>query len=174
MEPDLDKKSFLIFDYCSNFEFFRVNKNGVEAKAVKSLTENIFNIRVKIAKELEHIDFQTDYYQIKRNEFINSLLKEIEAIDEERFYAKQRIKFIHKYKNKNTWNSISDKMVNDIENEIAPIIFSTDENDLAKRFDLLIYQIELFYLQGMSISKPKQKVFNTAEKLEKKGKSSPD
>lgn len=167
--PDLDKKSFLIFDYCSNFEFFRVNKNGVEAKAVKSLTENIFNIRVKIAKELEHIDFQTDYYQIKRNEFINSLLKEIEAIDEERFYAKQRIKFIHKYKNKNTWNSISDKMVNDIENEIAPIIFSTDENDLAKRFDLLIYQIELFYLQGMSISKPKQKVFNTAEKLEKKG-----
>lgn len=33
-----DKKRFLIFDYCGNFEYFRENKNGYETGETKSLT----------------------------------------------------------------------------------------------------------------------------------------
>ncbi len=41
----LDKDSFRIFDYCSNFEFFRENKKCKESTLSKSLTENLFNIK---------------------------------------------------------------------------------------------------------------------------------
>jgi type I site-specific restriction endonuclease len=40
------KKSFRIFDYCCNFEFFRVNPNGIQANIIKPLTECLFNIRL--------------------------------------------------------------------------------------------------------------------------------
>ena len=36
------KKRFLIFDYCLNFDFFRMKPNGYEAKETKTLVENIF------------------------------------------------------------------------------------------------------------------------------------
>ncbi len=47
-----DKEAFLIFDYCSNFEFFRVCKNGTDGLTVNSLTAILFNIQVKIAQTL--------------------------------------------------------------------------------------------------------------------------
>jgi Type I site-specific restriction-modification system, R (restriction) subunit and related helicases len=36
---DMDKEDFLIFDFCGNFEFFRVNDRGKEVKNAPSLTE---------------------------------------------------------------------------------------------------------------------------------------
>ncbi|MBF0259364.1 MAG: DEAD/DEAH box helicase family protein, partial [Desulfamplus sp.] len=104
--PGLDKNSFLIFDYCTNFEFFRVNKNGTEAKMVKSLTENLFNVRVRIAQALQHLDFQTATYQAHRADLIKQLHKEVCGIDESLFASQLRIEFIHRYKRKEEWESI--------------------------------------------------------------------
>ncbi|MGM0641385.1 MAG: DEAD/DEAH box helicase family protein, partial [Thermotogota bacterium] len=167
--PYDDKKNFLIFDYCSNFEFFRINKNGVEGVSVKSLSENIFNIKVKIARELEHSDFQNEHYKSFRDELVQSFVKEINRLDENLFSNKMRIKYIHRYKNIEKWNSISEKMVKELEDEIAPVLIPSEDPESAKRFDLLMYTLELFYLQGISIYKQRSKLVSTAEKLETKG-----
>ncbi|MDM8536937.1 DEAD/DEAH box helicase family protein [Desulfobacterales bacterium HSG17] len=164
-----DKESFLIFDYCSNFEYFRVNKNGIEGKTVKSLTENLFNIKVKIAQELEHLDFQTDEYNLHRAKLVEQLHKALTDIDETRFSSRLRIKYIHRYNKVEKWESISDQMVRELEEQIAPLIIPVEENELAKRFDYLMFTIELAYLQGIPASKPKVKVINTAERLAEKG-----
>ena len=187
-----DKESFLIFDYCANFEFFRVNKNGIEGKRVKSLTENLFNIRVKIAQELEHLDYQADaQYLIKdghdaspeknapthfvsavkthRSNLVAQLHKSVAAIDESRFSSRLRIEYLHRYNKLEKWASISDEMVHELEEEIAPLIVPLEENELAKRFDYLMYTIELAWLQGIPASKPKIKVIRTAERLAEKG-----
>jgi type I restriction enzyme R subunit len=55
--PGIDKDGFLIFDYYRNFEFFEISKKGKEVSAQKSLTENIFNIKIDIIKALEHLDY---------------------------------------------------------------------------------------------------------------------
>lgn len=36
-----DKRRFLIFDYCGNFEYFREHIEGFVSKETKSLSENI-------------------------------------------------------------------------------------------------------------------------------------
>lgn len=40
-----DKRRFLIFDYCGNFEFFRAHTEGFTANETRSLSESIFESR---------------------------------------------------------------------------------------------------------------------------------
>lgn len=53
-----DKKRFLIFDYCGNFEYFRAHKEGFESKETKSLSENIFGKQVRLAVMLQESALQ--------------------------------------------------------------------------------------------------------------------
>ena len=43
-----DKRRFLIFDYCGNFEYFREHKEGYEVRETKTLSENILASRLKL------------------------------------------------------------------------------------------------------------------------------
>jgi len=165
----IDKEEFIIFDYCSNFEFFRTNKNGKEAKSYKPLTENLFNIRNQIIKELQHSDYQTEEHTKHREELIENILKEVKSIDETKFDARMKIQYIHKYSQNNTYTDLKDCDIREIEEHIAPLIQSTDDDELAKRFDYLMYTIELAELRGIKASKSKNRVVETAMSLESKG-----
>ncbi len=172
--PDLfgvgqDKDSFLIFDYCGNFEFFRIEKNGTEAPAIKSLTEMLFILQIKIAQKLEHLDYQSEPYQSHRNQLVEELYNAVHTIDKELFSSQMRIEYIHRYRQREKWNSISDTMLRELQEELAPIIPAGQENELAKRFDVLMYTIELATLEGMAVPRQQHKVILTAEKLEEKG-----
>lgn len=41
----MDKEKFLIFDYCNNFEYFRVNPHGKDSGFIETLAEKIFYVR---------------------------------------------------------------------------------------------------------------------------------
>jgi len=164
-----DKAEFVIFDYCGNFEYFRANKNGHEAKAVKSLSENLFNIRARIAQELQHSDHQTDDLIAHRETLIGELLATVRAIDETRFSSQMRIEYIHRYKKCERWQTISDEMLRELEHHIAVIIPPVEDEELAKRFDYLMYTIEYAALRGEPIQRPQTKVQVTAENLSKIG-----
>ncbi len=165
-----DKESFLIFDYCSNFEYFRVNKNGAEVRSVKSLTENLFNIQVKIAQELQSLDYQDNEHKERRKELVEQLHKGVADINESLFSSQLRIEYIHRYNNYAKWETISDEMVRELDKQIALLIAPIEENELAKRFDYLMFTIELAHLQGLPTPNiPMLKVINTAERLAEKG-----
>ncbi len=164
-----DKQGFRIFDYCSNFEFFKTNKNGREASLTKSLTENIFNIRVNIIKELQSLSYQTSEYIEHKNSLVEGIIKDIRSIDENKFNARMKLKFIHKFGNKNAFENLSDSDVRNLEDYISPLVPTIDDDELAKRFDYLMYTIEYSDLKGVSAHKPKNRVVNIAEKLTFKG-----
>lgn len=165
----LDKDGFRIFDYCGNFEFFRTNKNGKEAKMLKSLTESLFNIKISIIKELQNFDFQTEEYISHRETMIEGILKEALVIDETKFNSRMKIKYIHKFNQRKAYENLKDFDVRELEEHIAPIIPAIDDDELAKRFDYLMYTIEYADLKGVIASRPKNRVVITAEKLTDKG-----
>ncbi|MDP4145785.1 MAG: DEAD/DEAH box helicase family protein [Bacillota bacterium] len=165
----LDKEEFRIFDYCGNFEFFRTNKNGKEAKMIKSLTENLFNIRIGIMKELQNLYYQSDDYISHRKKLVQGILKEIQAIDESKFNARMKLKFIHKFNQLNAFECLTDTDVRELEENVAPLILAIDDDELAKRFDYLMYTIEYADLKNIPASKPKNRVVSTAEQLTYKG-----
>ena len=54
-----DKQKFYIFDFCGNFEFFRMNKGKATANAL-ALQCAIFNLQFEIAYKLQNLTYQTD------------------------------------------------------------------------------------------------------------------
>lgn len=165
----LDKTHFLIFDYCGNFEFFRENPKGMEGKATESLTEKLFNSKIEIIKELQDMEYQTEDYISHRNEIINDVFADINALDDENFRVRQHLQHVHKYKNKANWNSLSVMNVNEIKEHVSPIIVPFNDDEFAKRFDLVMYTIELAKLQTKNATKPIRSVVATAEALSKLG-----
>ena len=165
----LDKEEFLVFDYCGNFEFFRAKKRGREAKLVKSLTENLFNVRVDIIKELQRLDYQTEEYIAHRQKLIKEIVGEICSIDESRFDAKLKLRYIHKYNHLKAFENLFDIATKEMQDQIAPLIPPIEDDELAKRFDYLMYTIEFAELRGQIASKLRNKVVTTAQALSKKG-----
>jgi len=167
--PGIDKESFLIFDFCGNFEFFRVNPNGKEVKEAQSLTEKIFNIRVDLVKELQRIDYQEERFIEYRNKLITKLVTEVKLLNRENFAVKQQLKYVDKYCWAEAWRSLGTLDVSNIKEHIAPLIIPDTEDELAKRFDYLMLTIELAEVLGKSNSKAKDNVVKTAHALEKLG-----
>ncbi len=165
----LHKQKFRIFDYCGNFDFFRANKNGVEAKIVKSLTERLFAIRVNIIKELQHIDYQKDDYIEHRKSLIDEVVSEIKVVDETKFNVRLNLKYLHKFNKIERFSNLSDTDVRELEEHIAPIILPIDDDELAKRFDYLMYAIELAEIKRESSTRHQKKLIRTAAKLASKG-----
>lgn len=165
----MDKEGFRIFDYCSNFDYFRENKRGKEAKLNKSLTENLFNLKVDIIKELQRLEYQDEEHVNHRNSLIAELVKSIQLIDETKFNCRMKIQYIHKYNQNNAWVDLKEQDIRELEEHIASLITAIDDDELAKRFDFLMFTIELADLKGMVAIKPKLKVVSTADRLATKG-----
>ncbi len=163
------KEKFVIFDYCGNFEYFRINKNGVEGKITTTLTEKLFIVRARIARELQHLQYQTPDLEAHRSKLVATLVSEIGDINRGHFPNNMRIQFIDRYNRLTAWENISDLMIEEIIENIVPLIPAIEDNELAKRFDFLMYTIELADLEGIPASLPKGKVIGTAQALSTKG-----
>lgn len=173
--PDLlgvgqDKEEFLIFDFCNNFEFFMVNPKGFEGNNVETLTERLFNIKTALVKELQDIKYQEDEEYVNyRNDLVDELVEAVEALNEDGYLVRMHLPYVHKYKNREVWQSIGELAQNDIKEHIAPIVNSINDDELAKRFDLVMYTIQLAKLQNLGAKRGIKNVMQTAERLSKLG-----
>ncbi len=167
--PGLHKEDFRIFDYCSNFEYFRENPKGKEVKNTKSLTENLFEVKIDIIRELQDFFNQTEKYESLRDKLVIETLAMIKELDETRFNIKQKLKYVHKYKNAESWKALTDLDVRELREHISLLISPIEDDELAKRFDYLMYTIELAHLLGRVASKPKTRVIDTANNLSRLG-----
>lgn len=79
------------------------------------------------------------------------------------------LKYVHKYKNKEMWQALNTITTNEIKEHISPLIISFNDDELAKRFNLVMHTIQLSYLQGTGATKAIQNVIETAQNLSKLG-----
>lgn len=165
-----DKTHFLIFDFCNNFEFFRVNTNGKESGAIQaSLSEKIFTTKVLIARELQDPAYTTNEdYVDYRKELVDNMLSMVKGLNDDSFRVKRHFKYVEKYRNPDNWADLQTISISELKEHIAPIVQEESKDELAKRFDYLIYSIDLGLLQSRRTDKPIQTVIQTAEALSKK------
>lgn len=172
--PDLlgvgmDKEKFLVFDFCNNFDFFRVNPKGFEGGNTQSLTEKIFNLKLDIIKELQDLKYQDEQYKPFRDALVEQALLSINALNEDNFRVRMELKYVHKYKEANQWIALGTLDVNAIKEHISSLIMSLNEDEFAKRFDVTMYTIQLAKIQNGNATKPIKSVIQTAEELSKLG-----
>ena len=167
--PGIDKKRFLIFDCYKNFEFFEVNGDGKEVKNSKSVSENIFGAKIEIIKSLQHLKYQEKPFIEYRDKLISEVILDILGINENRFDVRMKGAIVDKYKKLDKYEALDEKDVKEIKDVVAPLVIYEENDELAKRFDYLIYTIENAYLQNKSFLKAKNKVKETAESLSELG-----
>nr|WP_025774506.1 DEAD/DEAH box helicase family protein [Clostridium botulinum] len=164
-----DKDKFLIFDFCNNFEFFRMNPKGFKGNLGQTLSERIFNLKLDLVKELQDLRYSDEEYVSHRNELLKDLIEDVNNLNEDNFMVKMNLKYVQKYKNKNEWQSLGAISTQDIKKHISPLISKLKDDEFAKRFDILMYTIELANLQGNNATRPIKSVIETAESLSKLG-----
>lgn len=121
--PGLDKKSFLIFDFCNNFDFFREGLKGCEAKIKETLSEKIFNCKVNIARELQAPEYQAEEdYAAYRVDLTDELNQIVVGLDDTSFRVKQHMRYVETYRNKLAWANLESIAVSDIKEHIAPLV----------------------------------------------------
>lgn len=164
--PDMDKEKFLIFDFCNNFDFFRANTNGEDNGIVESLSEKIFNCKVNIARELQAPEYQmnADYVEY-RGKLVESLNRSVIELDNDSFRVKRHLRYVELYREKDSWRNLETISVSQLKEHIAPLVVPKKESELARRYDYLIYSIELAQLQSRNAVKNVHVALSTAEKL---------
>ena len=164
-----DKRRFLIFDYCGNFEYFREHKEGYEARETKTLSENIFGKQIKIVMALQESTFAGEDYQAWRNELIETCHKQVVALNSELISVKLRMQYVEKYKKQDAFLSISEGDKGELLTQIAPLVQSEETDEFAKRFDNFMYGLILAHIEQMPAFKyAKKQLCDTASLLERK------
>ena len=164
-----DKRRFLIFDYCGNFEYFREHKEGFEGKETKSLTENIFGKKVRLAVALQDSAFAGDEYQAWRSEIVTECHAQVAELQPELIAVRMRIQYVEKFKKKDAFTYISEGDKGELIQQIAPIVRLDDTDEFAKRFDNFMYGLMLAHIEQMPAFKhAKQQLCDIATLLERK------
>lgn len=142
-----NKKHFVIFDYLGNFEFFRQHKEGLQGNEGQSLSEAIFAKRVRLIHHLQQAAFIDDSYQAIRTELIEIVVEQIIALNTELVSVKMQLQYVEKYKHQEAFVCLLDQDKSNLIMYLAPIVYMTDTDEHAKRFDNFMYGLMIAQLE---------------------------
>ena len=164
-----DKRRFLIFDYCGNFEYFRAHKEGFESKETKTLSENIFGKQVRLISLLQENDYAEEDYRNWRKVLSDTCLQQIRALNTELTAVKLKLRYVEKYKKESAFALLSEGDKGELLQHIAPLIQVGDTDELAKRFDNFMYGMMLAWAEHTPAFKyARKQLCSIASALEQK------
>ena len=148
----VDKDKFYIFDFCGNFEFFRMNKGKPTANMI-ALQGAIFGLQFEITYKLQDLQYQTERLIAYRNALVEHMTGKVQELNRENFAVRQHLKYVDLYANKDNYQALTYEDTLMVREELAPLIEPEDDDAKALRFDALMYGIELAYLAGKTYSR---------------------
>lgn len=153
-----DKNKFYIFDFCGNFEFFRMNQGKPTANQM-ALQGAIFNLKSQIIFKLQDIAYQTEDLIAFRKSLVGEMVTKVRELNKDNFAVKQHLKYVELYSSEENYVSLTYEDTLIIKEELAPLIIPDEDEASAVRFDALMYGIELAYLAGKGYGRHRSDLF---------------
>ena len=153
-----DKNKFYIFDFCGNFEFFRMNQGKPTANQM-ALQGAIFNLKSQIIFKLQDIAYQTEDLIAFRKSLVGEMVTKVRELNKDNFAVKQHLKYVELYASEKNYVSLTYEDTLIIKEELAPLIIPDEDEASAVRFDALMYGIELAYLAGKGYGRHRRDLF---------------
>jgi type I restriction enzyme R subunit len=167
--PGQPKESFLIFDVCGNFDFFETKKKGAETKAIKPITQQIFESRVHLSRllaetgEIEDLELSKDLRDLLHHA-VEQLVKE-----KDRIQVRMKLKYVDEFSSRDRWNTLSNDDVHILEEHLSELPIPESINEMARRFDLLMLKLQIASLMMSGKTKQYQEnLIQIAEGLSQK------
>ena len=179
--PGEDKKNFFVFDFCQNLEFFSQNPATSDGSSSEPLSTRLFKGRLEMIAELDKrqkygtqasesppkgIGHLTE--EQLRDETAELLRARVAAMNIDNFVVRPQRRFVEKYVEAKAWKQLSDDDHAELGHRIANLPSQqADEDEEAKRFDMLVLRTQLSILQAKpNFASLKQKIQAIASALE--------
>ena len=91
-----DKEKFYIFDFCGNFEFFRMN-NGQMATTTLPIQGAIFSLQFEIVSKLQDLAYQTEPLIAFRQSLVEEMAGKVILLNRDNFAVRQHLKYVDQY-----------------------------------------------------------------------------
>ena len=161
-----DKKNFYIFDFCGNFDFFRMG-DGSKTPNTVAVQSAIFKLKAEIICKLQDIIYQTEELTAFRSSLINDMISKVKELNRENFAVRQHLKFVELYSYEESYRTLTYEDTLLISEELASLILPDNDDARAVRFDALMYGIELAYLAGEKYSRARTDLLNKVGSISK-------
>ncbi|MEC7307768.1 DEAD/DEAH box helicase family protein [Vibrio crassostreae] len=184
--PNDDKKTFKVFDYCQNFEYFDANPEGIAVGIAKPVTQQVFEKRVLLSTllndQLNNEEFCEQnpedckrYTELNRYQ-LDMLHHLVSGMNLDNFIVRPKRQAVEPFLEREHWDNIDDTKFTELESQISALpteaeAFNSDEqlNHLSHRFDSLVLTMQLDLLEkGMLSETSRGRVVEFAEQLEAK------
>ena len=171
--PNEPKTFFKIFDYCQNFEYFKQNPEGATSTQGKSLTQQVFEQRLKLATLLA-TQTQTDMAELHSYQ-LDLLHQQVVGMRLDNFIVRPHRATVEKYQQRETWQTLDVNALSEISQHLAALpseattLKDEPQSELTRRFDNLILHLQLAVAQNQALPEAvRLKVLTIAERLARK------
>lgn len=172
--PGRHKEFFYIFDWCRNFEFFNQHPNVTSGAGADSLAKRLFVARVELLGEVDskpagtapeghYVQTQTpvDHLgecgsdldraaEIKalRDDVATELRTEVAGMSLDNFLVRPHRRYVEKFSAGEAWTKVDADARYELVEHVAGLPSAvTDDDMVAKQFDLVVYRAELALLR---------------------------
>ncbi|NPD30992.1 DEAD/DEAH box helicase family protein [Eggerthellaceae bacterium zg-1084] len=165
-----DKRRFLIFDYCGNFEFFRQGKNMADGKNPESLSEKIFKRQAELVRAMQSVAYADADHQKWRSRIVYQMIGLTSGLKEGPLKAsvKLHLHAVEKFSYEHAYVCLGDGDVLELQQEVAPLVKYDEKDQYALRFDALMYGYMVEVVLGGNTKAYERKVTNIALSLQEK------
>jgi type I restriction enzyme R subunit len=160
--PGEDKQFFYVFDYCQNLEFFSQNPETSDGSASESLGTRLFKARLAMIAELdkrllpEHLaaepaaGYAAELTELQVRLDVAGLLHAVvAAMNIDNFVVRPRRKSVEKFARVDAWKVLGLDDLDELGTRVAGLPSElVDDDEDAKRFDLLVLRTQLAILQA--------------------------
>ena len=159
--PGKPKEFFYVFDYCANLEFFSQNPETTDGALGESLGKRLFTARLELIAALDqkpavegvgevrpHYGDITTEAQV-RNGVAELLRGQVATMNVHNFIVRPRRQLVEKYAKPESWVALKDEDFAVLARDVAGLPSELpDEEEEAKRFDLLMLRLQLALLRA--------------------------
>jgi len=165
--PGQPKEFFYIFDYCQNLEFFSQNPETTDGALGESLGKQLFTSRLELISAIDrkpdvstgHVErvqepaasYDVDVAMTEehlRRELAELLRQQVAAMNLDNFIVRPKRRLVEKYAKSEAWSALNEEDLSILARDVAGLPSDlVDEDEEAKRFDLLMLRLQLSLLR---------------------------
>ena len=161
--PGQDKQFFNVFDYCQNLEFFSQNPDHSDGATSEPLSKRLFKARLQLIAELdkrmgdgtkvsEGIPSYGDQLSDEqlRGDVAGHLHQVVAAMNMENFVVRPQRKSVERFAKLESWKALDGDSHVELSQRVAGLPTElVDDDEEAKRFDMLVLRTQLAVLQAL-------------------------